>query len=147
MVAAGGMFGALARYVMSGWITRINGTSFPYGTFAVNILGSLLLGFLGTLLLEKLSLSRVDLDIGSLLHSSAHFFRKFTQIRYRSLARTPLCAVGLYQCPIGMFFTIFPAIAWSYKHALIIAPKLCIIKGLSLHYMGFFKDSRRYFRS
>lgn len=47
LVAAGGALGALCRYmttlVMAGWM----GTSFPYGTLAVNGAGSFLIGILG----------------------------------------------------------------------------------------------------
>mgnify|MGYP000685932053 CR=1 FL=1 len=50
LVAAGGALGALCRYmttlVMAGWM----GTSFPYGTLAVNGAGSFLIGILGVLL-------------------------------------------------------------------------------------------------
>ena len=41
LVAIGGAVGSVLRYLLSG----IN-TSFPWGTFAVNILGSLLIGIL-----------------------------------------------------------------------------------------------------
>ena len=41
LVALGGAVGSVLRYLLSG----IN-TSFPWGTFAVNILGSLLIGIL-----------------------------------------------------------------------------------------------------
>ncbi|MDX1974588.1 MAG: fluoride efflux transporter CrcB [Rickettsiales bacterium] len=43
-VVAGGAFGALCRYLSLEWVARYNLTGFPYGTFAVNILGSFLLG-------------------------------------------------------------------------------------------------------
>ena len=42
LVAAGGACGAVARYVISEWIT----SDFPWGTLTVNILGSFLLGVL-----------------------------------------------------------------------------------------------------
>ena len=40
-VALGGAVGSVCRYLLSG----INTASFPWGTFAVNIIGSLLIGF------------------------------------------------------------------------------------------------------
>jgi CrcB protein len=46
LVAAGGALGAAGRFVISGWMTRQLGTTFPWGTLAVNLLGSLLAGFL-----------------------------------------------------------------------------------------------------
>lgn len=36
--------GGLTRYYLSGWIYGILGRSFPFGTFAVNIIGSYLIG-------------------------------------------------------------------------------------------------------
>lgn len=44
-VAVGGAVGAVARYGLSGWVQGLAGGTFPWGTFTVNILGSLLLGF------------------------------------------------------------------------------------------------------
>lgn len=41
-VALGGAVGSVFRYLLSG----INAASFPWGTFAVNIIGSLLIGLL-----------------------------------------------------------------------------------------------------
>lgn len=45
LVAAGGALGAAGRFVVSGWMTRTLGTGFPWGTLLVNLLGSLLAGF------------------------------------------------------------------------------------------------------
>ena len=45
MIGAGGFFGAILRYLVSGWAHRIAGASLPYGTLTVNVLGSFLLGF------------------------------------------------------------------------------------------------------
>ena len=46
-VGIGGAVGAILRYVLSGHVqTQIGGTSFPYGTLAVNVIGCLLIGIL-----------------------------------------------------------------------------------------------------
>jgi len=39
-----GAFGCLSRYLVSGWVYAWLGRGWPFGTLAVNILGSLLLG-------------------------------------------------------------------------------------------------------
>ena len=44
-MTVGGATGALSRYWLSGWIDDAFEGSFPFGTLAVNVLGSLLLGF------------------------------------------------------------------------------------------------------
>ena len=43
-ICLGGAAGTGARYLMSGWVLQRLGGSFPYGTLAVNVLGSFLLG-------------------------------------------------------------------------------------------------------
>ncbi len=47
LVGSGGALGAIARYLLSGWVQRLTeGSFFPYGTMAVNILGCLIIGVL-----------------------------------------------------------------------------------------------------
>ncbi|HEX2644563.1 MAG TPA: fluoride efflux transporter CrcB [Thermoanaerobaculia bacterium] len=43
-VCLGGAVGSGLRYLLSGWVMRQTGPGFPYGTLAVNVLGSFLLG-------------------------------------------------------------------------------------------------------
>lgn len=45
MIALGGASGALARYGLGGWVQSLGGPYFPWGTFAVNLLGCMGLGF------------------------------------------------------------------------------------------------------
>lgn len=45
LVALGGILGAIARFSLSKWAGNRWGTSFPYGTFFINMSGSFLLGF------------------------------------------------------------------------------------------------------
>ena len=44
LVATGGAIGAAARYLAGLWIAARLGTSFPWGTFFVNVTGSFLIG-------------------------------------------------------------------------------------------------------
>lgn len=44
VVAVGGGLGAVARWWMVGWIGRLVGVGFPWGTLAVNVLGGFLMG-------------------------------------------------------------------------------------------------------
>lgn len=52
-VAAGGAIGALLRYGVSTGTHALLGRGFPYGTFTVNVLGSLAMGFLYVWLLDR----------------------------------------------------------------------------------------------
>ncbi len=63
----GGALGTVARYLFAGYIYRIWGPSFPYGTLAVNLTGCFLVGVLTVLADEKFMLGpagRVFLMIG-----------------------------------------------------------------------------------
>ena len=46
-ITLGGTLGTLARWFLQGWVQeRTGATSFPVGTLAVNLLGSLVIGFI-----------------------------------------------------------------------------------------------------
>lgn len=57
-IAVGGAAGALSRHFVAGAIMRALGTGFPYGTFVVNVLGSLIMGFLVTTFAHKLQVTQ-----------------------------------------------------------------------------------------
>ncbi len=54
LIALAGAFGAMARFGMINAVHHWFSRGFPYGTFAVNVLGSALMGFLGVWLTLKL---------------------------------------------------------------------------------------------
>ncbi len=58
-IAAGGALGALLRYWVSIAVHAVLGRGFPYGTLVVNVMGSLLMGYLFVLLLERLAVDAV----------------------------------------------------------------------------------------
>jgi CrcB protein len=54
-IAAGGAAGALFRFWVSTGVYNLLGRAFPFGTLAVNVLGSLVMGFLYVLLLDRMT--------------------------------------------------------------------------------------------
>jgi CrcB protein len=56
LVAIGGGTGALVRYVAASAIMTRFGGKFPLGTLVINVTGSFLIGFLMTMLTERLQL-------------------------------------------------------------------------------------------
>jgi CrcB protein len=52
-IATGGAAGALLRFWMSQGVYQLLGRGFPYGTLAVNVLGSLLMGLLFVFMLDR----------------------------------------------------------------------------------------------
>ena len=53
-IASGGAIGAVLRYWVSSGVYTLIGRGFPYGTLVVNVLGSLIMGFLYIWLLERM---------------------------------------------------------------------------------------------
>ena len=52
-IAAGGALGAVLRYWVSSGVYHLTGRAFPYGTLVVNVVGSLAMGLLFVLLMER----------------------------------------------------------------------------------------------
>ncbi len=49
LVALGGAIGAVSRYWLNGLIANAVGQTFPWGTLAINVTGSFIIGFFATL--------------------------------------------------------------------------------------------------
>ena len=82
-VALGGAAGAVARYGVRGWVYQRFSDSFPWGTLAVNVLGSLLLGlalawFEGSMLSPELKRALTVGFLGA--------FTTFSTFAYESVA-------------------------------------------------------------
>ncbi len=68
-IAGGGAIGAMMRYGVANGVNSMFGRGFPYGTLAVNVLGSLVMGLLYVLMLERLAVGpewRAALQVGLL---------------------------------------------------------------------------------
>ncbi len=68
-IALGGAAGAVMRFWTSTAVYALLGREFPYGTLMVNVLGSLAMGFLSVVLVERMEVSpewRAALLIGFL---------------------------------------------------------------------------------
>lgn len=53
LVALGGAAGSVLRWALGGAVQRWTGSLFPWGTFSVNVLGSLAIGFVSALAIER----------------------------------------------------------------------------------------------
>lgn len=45
-IGVAGAFGSIARYLVSGWAAVLWGTTFPFGTLVVNLVGSFFIGMI-----------------------------------------------------------------------------------------------------
>lgn len=69
MIAAGGAAGAVLRFWVATGVYAVTGRDFPYGTLVVNVAGSLAMGVLFVLLVERMDVAplwRAGLLIGFL---------------------------------------------------------------------------------
>ena len=57
LVAIGGALGSVLRYLVGLWTLRQFGPGFPWGTIAVNIVGSFAIGFLTEVIARKFNAS------------------------------------------------------------------------------------------
>lgn len=90
-----GGFGCVARYLLSGWVYSLAGRALPYGTLAVNVLGSLLLGLIMEGALRSTLLSaelRLAMTVGFL--GGFTTFSTFSYETVRLLEEGSLAAAG-----------------------------------------------------
>src|SRR5439155_27346103 len=57
LIGGFGFIGTLSRYYLQGFTQRLTHGTFPYGTLAVNVLGSLTVGFVAALTLERVAMN------------------------------------------------------------------------------------------
>ena len=82
-IAAGGGLGSVARFITAKEMGKLMGDYLPYGTLAVNMLGSFALGWLATFFIDRPDISnalRLGLTVGFL-----GAFTTFSAFSYESL--------------------------------------------------------------
>jgi CrcB protein len=68
-IALGGALGSVGRFLFAGWVGRVLGINFPWGTLAVNVVGGLIMGLLVGVMAQAWSVSpaiRAFLTVGVL---------------------------------------------------------------------------------
>ncbi|NOY93661.1 MAG: fluoride efflux transporter CrcB [Deltaproteobacteria bacterium] len=99
-VSLGGAVGTGARYLVAGWAQKALGASFPYGTFAVNLVGSFLLGLLMVVGVSSESISptlRIAITTGAM-----GGFTTYSTFSYETMRYVQEGAYGLAALNVGL---------------------------------------------
>ena len=96
-VAAGGSLGSVARYLVGIGFGRLVGSDFPWGTFFINVSGSLLIGLFAGLFATRWDLPqvvRIFLTVG--ICGGYTTFSTFSLDAFYLMERGELLAAGAY---------------------------------------------------
>ncbi len=110
LVIIGGGIGALFRYQLSGWIYKLLGAEFPYGTLAVNLIGCFVIGLFLTIAEDRFLISpsfRIFFAVGVL-----GGFTTFSTFSFETveLLKGGAVAMGLLNAIVSVVFGL--AAAW-----------------------------------
>lgn len=64
IVGTGGFIGAIARYLVSGWVQKALDNPFPFGTLAVNSAGAFILGLLTGIMQNNIVSPEIRMLVG-----------------------------------------------------------------------------------
>jgi CrcB protein len=108
-IGIGGAMGAIARYLVSGWVQAMSGPTFPWGTLVVNATGSFVLGLLwGAFeemnLSDSMRLFAFVGILGSFTTFSTFSFENFQLLRDSEYGFMALNIIASIIIGIGMVF-------------------------------------------
>lgn len=115
LVFIGGGLGAVARYLVSGWLYNVRGSHFPYGTLIENIVGCFLIGLLMAGFEERFLVSpslRIFLTIGIL-----GGFTTFSTFSYETISM--LQDGELYYASLNVIISVVTCLGGTYLGSLV----------------------------
>lgn len=113
-ICLAGAMGTGARYLLSAYAAKLFGAAFPYGTLAVNVLGSYLLGAATYVGLESSALPatlRLSLTIGFMGGFTTFSTFSFETLRYLQEGAWELCFLNVGLNVVGSLGACF--LGWA----------------------------------
>jgi CrcB protein len=99
LVCCGGAFGTGVRYLLGGWIAKISQSTFPFGTFSVNLIGSFAIGLVMALASRGGTMSETTRLV--LVTGVLGGFTTYSAFNYETIALIREGATGLGLLNVG----------------------------------------------
>jgi len=119
LICLGGAVGTGARYLLTGWIAKLLGSAFPYGTLTVNVVGSFLIALVMTLAMEAALISpttRLALTtgvMGGFTTYSAFAYESLTRLQHKAWFEAALyMGLTLGACLVACLLGVLLARQW-----------------------------------
>ena len=111
LVFIGGGIGAVFRYFLAGWIYKVVGSDFPYGTLVVNVLGCFVIGLFLTMAEDRFLVSpsvRTFVAVGII-----GGFTTFSTFNFETLELLRDGAISLAMLNVGASVGIGLSATWA----------------------------------
>ncbi|WP_456426304.1 fluoride efflux transporter CrcB [Desulfurobacterium sp.] len=113
-VGIGGFLGAISRFLIAGFVQKLTGSTFPFGTLTVNVLGSFIIGILAMLFKDIITPEWKGLFITGFLGA----LTTFSSFSYETVAliQDGLVLQGIMNIALNVFLCLTATVTGMYLY-------------------------------
>ncbi|WP_022847190.1 fluoride efflux transporter CrcB [Desulfurobacterium sp. TC5-1] len=113
-VGIGGFLGAISRFLIAGFVQKLTGSTFPFGTLTVNVLGSFIIGILAMLFKDIIAPEWKGLFITGFLGA----LTTFSSFSYETVAliQDGLVLQGIMNIALNVFLCLTATVTGMYLY-------------------------------
>ncbi|WP_457566964.1 fluoride efflux transporter CrcB [Desulfurobacterium sp.] len=113
-VGIGGFLGAISRFLIAGFVQKLTGSTFPFGTLTVNVLGSFIIGILAMLFKDIIAPEWKALFITGFLGA----LTTFSSFSYETVAliQDGLVLQGIMNIALNVFLCLTATVTGMYLY-------------------------------